>query len=80
MATAKHNRQVILARGRARRRIRAEPTYTRLVRERAGLSQEEMAKVLGVDRSAISRWENAKRVPRPAMLDRYAQLLAELEQ
>lgn len=69
----------ILARGRARRRLRSTPSYARLVRQRAGLTQTELAQVLGVDRSAVSRWESGRRLPRPEVLQRYADVLARIE-
>ena len=67
-----------LAIGRARRRIRSEPSYLRLVRERAGLSQTEMAKLVGVDPSAVCRWEAGLRVPRAEMLERYTAIVERL--
>lgn len=68
----------ILTRGRARRRVRAEPELARLIRARAGLTQTEMATLIGVDRSAISRWEAGRRTPRAEALTRYAELLDRL--
>jgi len=66
----------MLARGRARRVWRAEPAgVARLTRERAGLTQSEMAELLGVDRSAVSRWEAGVRAPRPEVLARYLKVL-----
>ena len=66
----------VLARGRARRAWRAEPAgVARFTRERAGLTQREMAALLGVDRSAVSRWEAGVRAPRAAVLERYLQVL-----
>ena len=50
----------------------------RLLRERAKLTQAEVGHRLGVDRSAVCRWENGSRSPRGAALDGYANLLAEL--
>lgn len=73
-----HDRTVneVLARGRARRTWRTEPAaLARLVRNRAGLTQAELADVLGVDRSAVSRWESGARTPRSAVLARYMDLL-----
>lgn len=68
-----------LRRGRARRRLRAEPSWARMVRQRAGLTQDEIAGLLGVDRSTVSRWETGQRVPRSEALDRYANILRRLE-
>lgn len=73
-------RDFILARGRRRRLLRAEPAGFRLARQRAGLTQAEIAELLGVDQAAVSRWESGKRIPRGKTLDRYAELLEELDQ
>jgi transcriptional regulator with XRE-family HTH domain len=74
-----HNPDVIIARGRARRALRADPAYARLVRLRAGLTQAEMGELLGVDRSAVARWEAGTRMPQGKLIDRYRDLLAKLE-
>ncbi|MGB9661248.1 MAG: helix-turn-helix domain-containing protein [Moorellaceae bacterium] len=44
----------------------------RKLREQAGLTQEELAKLLGVERSTISRYESGNRDPSSEMLDRLA--------
>lgn len=59
------------------RRLLADGTARR-IREQAGLSRAEIARDLGVDESAIYRWEAGRRVPRAAVAARYADLLAEL--
>ena len=71
----------ILARGRARRLWRGGPSgLARLVTETsAGLTQAEMADLLDVDRSAVSRWEASLRTPRPAVLARYMAVLDRLK-
>lgn len=69
----------IFARGRARRALRTEPARARFIRERAGLTQAEIAGLLGVDRSAVSRYESGRRIPSGAVLDRYAKVLTETE-
>ncbi len=43
-------------------------------REAVKLTQEEVAKQLGVGQSAVSMWETGKSVPRPAILKKLAQL------
>ncbi len=43
-------------------------------RKKAGLSQSQVAKALGVDQSAVCRWETGENMPRAAMLARMAQL------
>lgn len=44
-------------------------------RKRAGMSQGELAKQLGVDQSAVSRWETGDTAPRMKMLPRICQVL-----
>jgi transcriptional regulator with XRE-family HTH domain len=44
----------------------------RYLREKAGLSQGEMAYQFGIDRGNISEWENAKVCPSMPMLDTLA--------
>ncbi|GAA6761522.1 ImmA/IrrE family metallo-endopeptidase [Thermus oshimai] len=46
----------------------------RQARERAGLTQEEVARALGVSRELVSLWENGERVPGAAYLARLASL------
>ena len=43
-------------------------------RDRAGLTQYEVAKRIGVDQSAVSLWERGKTAPRAALLPRIAAL------
>jgi transcriptional regulator with XRE-family HTH domain len=42
------------------------------LREKAGLSQGEMAHQFGIDRGNISEWENAKVCPSMSMLETLA--------
>jgi transcriptional regulator with XRE-family HTH domain len=63
-----------------RRRSLPEPPLRRLLRERADLSQLEIAEALGVSRPAVTRWESGQREPRSAMRVKYAQLLERLAQ
>ena len=44
----------------------------RYLREKAGLSQGEMAYQFGIDRGNISEWDNAKVSPRMPMLETLA--------
>ena len=37
-------------------------------RQKAGLSQSQVAKELGVDQSAVCRWETGENMPRAATL------------
>lgn len=59
---------------RARRRL-PSPEARRLLRERSGLSQGDIARAVGVTRTAISLWESGAREPRAVNLHRYVQLL-----
>lgn len=43
-------------------------------RDRAGLTQYEVAKKIGVDQSAVSFWERGKTAPRAALLPKIAAL------
>lgn len=81
MAAARETQAVarLIDRGRARRTLRSEPALVRLARQRAGLTQSELADVLGVDRSAVSRYEHGRRVPTGAQLDRLNALLLQLD-
>ena len=49
------------------------------LRERMGLSQRELGHALGVDTSAVSRWESGDRMPREAQAVRLHGLLRVLE-
>jgi len=51
----------------------------RELRERHGLSQRELARALGVDESALSRWETHSRVPREGAAERLYAVLRVLE-
>ena len=44
-------------------------------RANAGMTQEEMANVLGVDRSTIAKWETGEAMPRADKLPTLAKLL-----
>lgn len=67
----------ILARGRRRRRL-PPPEVRRLLRERAGLTQREIAEALDVSRVCVTRYETGARTPRGDELDRYLELLDRL--
>lgn len=56
----------------------AEDGQARAIRERAGLTQLELAEVIGTTEASVSRWESAARLPRGELGLRYGQLLAEL--
>ena len=44
-------------------------------RQLLGLSQEELAKILGVERSTVTKWENGDSKPRANMLVKLANVL-----
>lgn len=49
------------------------------IRERAHLSQLEVAAAIGASRSAVSSWEQGRRLPRGDVALRYLYLLRALE-
>ena len=59
---------------RARRRL-PPPVARRQLRERAGLSQRDIAAGVGVSRESVSLWESGRRTPRPETALRYLELL-----
>ena len=67
----------VLTQARVRKTLPA-PRARRLLRERAGLSQADLAAVLGVSDGTISRWETGARYPRRAALTAYAEVLERL--
>lgn len=54
------------------------PASCRAIRELAGVSQEDVARELGVSREAVSRWETGERAPTGERLVAYALLIARL--
>jgi DNA-binding transcriptional regulator YiaG len=48
------------------------------VRRRAGLSQADIARQLGVHEATVSRWERGARSPSSAAARQYAELLRQL--
>lgn len=65
----------VLAQARARRTLRTTPALARDLRQQAGLTQADVAAVLGVTRAAVSQWEAGKRVPRGDRAASYITLL-----
>jgi DNA-binding transcriptional regulator YiaG len=63
-----------------RRQCLPPPPIRRLLRERAGLSQADVAAALGVGRTAVTRWEAGSRRPRHAVHALYVELLERLAQ
>lgn len=66
-----------LALAAVRRRLPA-PDVRRALRERAGVTQAQLALALGISRSALQRWEAGQRSPRRRYLAAYAAALAHL--
>lgn len=52
----------------------------REIRERAKLTQREVAESVGVSADAVTRWEQGSRSPRGTAALRYARLLAQLRE
>jgi transcriptional regulator with XRE-family HTH domain len=50
----------------------------RAIREGAGVSASEVARLIGVTPGAVSRWERGHRIPRSGDAERWAQLLRRL--
>ena len=67
----------LLAESAARQSL-PEPEVRRLVRRRAGLSQADVARVLGVARVSVTRWENGDREPMRRNVSAYGALLKRL--
>jgi DNA-binding transcriptional regulator YiaG len=66
-----------LAVARARRRL-PPPDRRRQIRERAGLTPEQLAQIVGVAGPTIRRWERGLREPRAAHVERYLAALTRL--
>jgi transcriptional regulator with XRE-family HTH domain len=60
------------------RRQLPPPAARRQLRERAGLSQRDIAQALGVTREAVALWELGARTPRPSTAGKYLVLLDRL--
>lgn len=54
------------------------PAMRKALREAAGLTQEDLARALGVRRESVSRYEHSRRRPRGRLLIAYAELLEDL--
>jgi DNA-binding XRE family transcriptional regulator len=61
-----------------RRRTLPPPAMRRLLRDQWGLTQGEVAGLVGVSRECISRYENGSREPRGPLRDKYVALLDRL--
>jgi DNA-binding XRE family transcriptional regulator len=67
----------VLAQARTQRRL-PKPPVRREIRKRSGLTQDGMARVLGVTRITVLRWEAGQRSPRGKLAARYVDLLDRL--
>jgi DNA-binding transcriptional regulator YiaG len=56
------------------------PATCRALRESAGLSTEQLARILGVTRQAVSNWETGNRVPRGPQLAAYLEALTAMRE
>ena len=63
----------------AEARVRAADGELVAIRRRARLSQEAIARAVGVSRVTVLRWENGERAPSGEPAVRLAKLLRELE-
>lgn len=55
------------------------PTERQEIRRGAGLSQSELARIVGVSTAAIGHWETGRRsIPRGPLLERYVEALRAL--
>lgn len=61
------------------RRDLPTPGMRRAIRESAGLSLTDVARVTGVSRQAVAAWEAGKATPARPHLSAYAELLRELQ-
>lgn len=52
-----------------------KPLFIQERREALGMTQEELAKIMGVDAMSVSRWERGLRFPRGRRLPQLAQAL-----
>lgn len=55
-----------------------DPTIRRALRERAGLSQQEVAAAVGVSRESVTKYEHGERTPTGPRRIAYAQALREM--
>jgi transcriptional regulator with XRE-family HTH domain len=61
-----------------RRKSLPGPIERRLLRMRAGLTQQDLAKCLGITTAAVSRYESGSREPRMVILDKYLDVIERL--
>lgn len=51
-------------------------TAIKILREKAGMTQKQLGRLLGLGQSAIAMWENGERRPRAEMLPELAKVLS----
>jgi putative transcriptional regulator len=56
------------------------PAWVKRLRKQLGLTQEQFARELGVTCSTVNQWENARRRPRPFLLQRLREIETSLGQ
>jgi transcriptional regulator with XRE-family HTH domain len=56
------------------------PALARAIRDAAGVSQQQIADELGVNRVSVARWELGERIPRGELRLRYVVLLEGLRE
>jgi transcriptional regulator with XRE-family HTH domain len=56
------------------------PVVARAIRDAAGVSQQQVADELGINRVSVARWELGARIPRGPLRLRYVELLDELRE
>jgi len=74
--------EALLAKARKQaheRDVLPSPQQRRSLRERSGLAQGDLARVLGVSASAVCRYETGERTPRSDVLHLYLELLGHLK-
>ena len=67
----------LLDQGRQAKKL-PPPATARMIRMAAGVSQDQVAKELGVHRMTVVRWESGKRTPTGVHRAVYARLLEQL--
>lgn len=67
----------LIARADQRRRL-PEPERRADIRQRVGLTQAEVASVVGCSRAAVAAWEAGSREPTGPRRDRYVEALARM--
>ena len=63
-----------------RRRTLPPPAMRRYLRTSCGLTQDEIARALAVNRATVTKWEGGTREPRGELRLRYIELLERLAQ